>query len=73
MTEHLGERDRVRMSRAGLALPPTNQAMGFLDAAPLADRPVAARWIAALAGAEPRALFSQLVAGPIRRIIDGRR
>lgn len=48
--------------------------MGFLDAALLADRPVvvAARLDrAALAGAELPALFSQLVAGPIRRIIDG--
>lgn len=74
MTEHLGERDRVRMSRVGLAPLPTNQAMGFLDAALLADRPVvvAARLDrAALAGAELPALFSQLVAGPIRRIIDG--
>ncbi len=32
---------------------------------------VAAGWIVPLAGAELRALFSQLVAGPIRRIIDG--
>ncbi len=68
MTEHLGEQDRsdgfgLDWRRRNTA---TNQAMGFLDAALLADRPVvvAARLDrAALAGAELPALFSQLVAG----------
>jgi polyketide synthase 7 len=74
MTRHLGERDRARMNRVGLAPLSTEQAMGFLDTALLADRPVvvAARLDrAALSGtgAAVPPLFSQLVTGPARRII----
>ncbi|KCN43185.1 polyketide synthase Pks7 [Mycobacterium tuberculosis BTB05-660] len=75
MTRHLGERDRARMTQAGLAPLTTEQALGFLDTALQADRAVvvAARLDrAALAGAGAAlpALFSQLAAGPTRRRID---
>ncbi|WP_204800768.1 type I polyketide synthase [Mycobacterium riyadhense] len=73
MTQHLGERDRARMNRIGLAALSTEAALGLLDTALLADRPVlvAARLDpAALAGAEVPTLLSGLVSHPVRRVID---
>ncbi|MEM6107705.1 SDR family NAD(P)-dependent oxidoreductase [Mycobacterium sp. 050272] len=75
MTQHLGERDKARMSRIGLAPMPTEQALRLFDAAMLAECPVlvAARIDpGALAdnGATLPPLLSQLVARPIRRVID---
>ncbi|WP_204807497.1 type I polyketide synthase [Mycobacterium riyadhense] len=74
MTRHLGERDRARMTRVGLVPLSTEHAMGFLDAALLADRAVlvAARLDrAALAatGAAIPPLFSGLSTGRARRVI----
>ncbi|MEB4211035.1 type I polyketide synthase [Mycobacterium sp. 94-17] len=75
MTAHLGDRDKARMSRIGLAPLSTAQALAAFDAAMLVDTPVlvAARVdraalsdnIAALPG-----LLRELVAGPTRRIVD---
>jgi polyketide synthase 7 len=74
MTQHLGDRDRARMSRVGAAPLSTEQALRLFDTAMLSDRPlvVAARL-------DPRALaehsaglpplLSQLVARPTRRVI----
>ncbi|WAC89322.1 type I polyketide synthase [Mycobacterium sp. Aquia_213] len=75
MTQHLDERDKARMSRIGLAPMATEQALRLFDTAMLADRPavVAARIDpGALAdnGATLPPLLSQLVARPIRRVID---
>jgi polyketide synthase 7 len=75
MTQHLDERDKARMSRIGLAPMATEQALRFFDTAMLAERPVmvAARIDPrALAdnGATLPPLLSQLVARPIRRVID---
>jgi polyketide synthase 7 len=75
MTGHLDERDKARMSRIGLAPMATEQALRLFDAAMLAERAVlvAARIDpAALAdnGATLPPLLSQLVARPIRRVID---
>ncbi|SOX53761.1 Phenolphthiocerol synthesis polyketide synthase type I Pks15/1 [Mycobacterium ahvazicum] len=75
MTRHLDERDKARMSRIGLAPMATEQALRLFDTAMLAERPVlvAARIDpAALAdnGATLPPLLSQLVARPIRRVID---
>ncbi|GLB81275.1 polyketide synthase [Mycobacterium kiyosense] len=41
MTRHLGNRDLARMKQVGLSPLPTGQALDLLDAALLADRPVA--------------------------------
>jgi polyketide synthase 7 len=75
MTRHLDERDKARMSRIGLAPMATELALRLFDTAMLAERPVvvAARIDPrALAdnGATPPPLLSQLVARPIRRVID---
>ncbi|CQD13553.1 RifB protein [Mycobacterium lentiflavum] len=75
MTRHLDERDKARMSRIGLAPMATEQALRLFDTAMLAERPVmvAARIDpGALAdnGATLPPLLSQLVARPIRRVID---
>jgi polyketide synthase 7 len=76
MTRHLGERDKARMTRLGLAPLSTEHALQLLDEAMLADPPtlVAAR-VDAAALADQRAalppLLSQLVvARPTRRVID---
>jgi polyketide synthase 7 len=76
MTQHLGERDKARMSRLGLAPLSTTQALQLFDDAMLTDRPmlVAAR-VDSAALADQRAellpLLSQLVvARPTRRVID---
>jgi polyketide synthase 7 len=75
MTQHLGERDKARMSRVGAAPLSTEQALRLFDTAMLTDSPlaVAARLDpAALArhSGELPALLSQLVARPTRRVID---
>ncbi|MCV7162828.1 phosphopantetheine-binding protein, partial [Mycobacterium stomatepiae] len=75
MTQHLDERDKARMSRGGLAPLSTPHALRLFDAAMLAERAalVAARIDSgALAdnGATLPPLLSQLVARPIRRVID---
>ncbi|OBJ48729.1 polyketide synthase [Mycobacterium sp. 1423905.2] len=75
MTRHLGERDKVRMARIGLAPLPTEQALQLLDAALLADRPtvVAARVDAAAladSGTPVPSLLEGLVTGPVRRVVD---
>ncbi len=74
MTAHLGDRDKARMSRIGLAALSTEQALQSFDAAMLADRPVvvAARVDrAALSdnadGLPP--LLRELAARPTRRIV----
>ena len=75
MTQHLGDRDRARMSRAGLAALSTRQALDLLDAALLAEPPVVVATrldTAALAhaGAALPPLLSQLATRPARRVLD---
>ncbi|MCV7195321.1 type I polyketide synthase [Mycobacterium angelicum] len=72
MTQHLGERDRARMSRVGLAPLSTERAMGFLDNALLSDRAVLAatplnRAALAAAGSAVPPLFSGLITSPVAR------
>ncbi len=74
MTAHLGDRDKARMSRIGLAALSTEQALAAFDAAMLVDSPmlVAARVDRAalsdnIAALPP--LLRELVAGPTRRVI----
>ncbi|OBB81207.1 polyketide synthase [Mycobacterium colombiense] len=74
MTAHLGDRDKARMSRIGLAPLSTAQALAAFDAAMLVDVPVlvAARVDRAalsdnIAALPP--LLRELVAGPTRRVI----
>jgi len=75
MTQHLDERDKARLSRIGLAPLATEQALRLFDTAMLAERPmmVAARIDSAAladnAGSLPP-LLSQLVARPVRRVVD---
>jgi polyketide synthase 7 len=76
MTRHLADRDKVRMSRFGLAALSTAQAMELFDAALLADRAlvVAARQdraglAADINGALPP-ILSQLAARLHRRVVD---
>ena len=78
MTAHLGERDKARMGRLGLAPLSTKQALEAFDAAMLVDHPVlvAARVDRVAlsdnsAGLPP--LLRELAARPIRRIIDDAR
>ncbi|OBB84951.1 type I polyketide synthase [Mycobacterium sp. 852002-30065_SCH5024008] len=75
MTRNLGDRDKARMSRAGLAPLSTRQALGLLDAALLAEPPVVVATrldTAALAhaGAALPPLLSQLATRPARRVLD---
>jgi polyketide synthase 12 len=77
MTGHLGGRDLARMSRGGLAPLSVAEALELFDAGVALDRPgvVAARLdqgaLRALAlDAELPPLFSQLVRGPVRRLVD---
>jgi polyketide synthase 7 len=74
MTAHLGDRDKARMSRIGLASLSTEQALQSFDAAVLADRPVvvAARVDRVAlsdnaAGLPP--LLRELAARPTRRTV----
>ncbi|WP_156675650.1 MULTISPECIES: SDR family NAD(P)-dependent oxidoreductase, partial [unclassified Mycobacterium] len=75
MTRHLGDRDKARMSRAGLAPLSTRQALGLLDAALLTEPPVVVATrldTAALAhaGAALPPLLSQLAIRRARRVLD---
>ncbi|VAZ75522.1 Phenolphthiocerol synthesis polyketide synthase type I Pks15/1 [Mycobacterium kansasii] len=75
MTRHLGDRDKARMSRAGLATLSTAQALELLDAAMVADRAVvvATRLDTRVLGADgtaPSPLLSELAARPTRRVVD---
>ena len=75
MTAHLGERDKARMSRIGIAPLSTEQALESFDAAMLVDAPVlmAARLNRVAlsdnaAGLPP--LLSELAARTTRRVVD---
>jgi polyketide synthase 7 len=75
MTRHLGERDRARMSRAGLSALSTRQALELLDAALLAEHPMVVGTRldrAALAHHSDTLppLLSQLATGPARRVLE---
>jgi acyl carrier protein len=73
MTRHLADRDKARMTRAGLAPLPTPRALQLFDDAMLADRPVlvAARLDAAGLGASGVVppLLRGLSARPGRRLV----
>ncbi|UXA04374.1 SDR family NAD(P)-dependent oxidoreductase [Mycobacterium sp. SMC-2] len=75
MTRHLGDRDKARMSRAGLAPLSTRQALDLLDAALLAEPAVVVatrldRAALAHGGAALPPLLSQLATRPARRVLD---
>ena len=75
MTAHLGDRDKARMSRIGLAPLSTEQALAAFDAALLIDSPVlvAARLDRAALSDNAAALpplLRELAAGPTRRVVD---
>ncbi|OBH75549.1 polyketide synthase [Mycobacterium scrofulaceum] len=75
MTRHLGDRDKARMSRAGLAPLSTRQALDMLDAALLTEPPVVVATrldTAALAhgAAALPPLLSQLATRRVRRVLD---
>ncbi|OBH02764.1 polyketide synthase [Mycobacterium sp. E1747] len=75
MTRHLGDRDKARMSRAGLAPLSTRQALDLLDAALLTEPPVVVATrldTAALAhgGAALPPLLSRLATRRARRVLD---
>ena len=75
MTRNLDDRDRARMSRAGLAALSTRQALNLLDAALLSEPPVVVATrldTAALAhaGAALPPLLSQLASRRARRVLD---
>jgi NADPH:quinone reductase-like Zn-dependent oxidoreductase/acyl carrier protein len=75
MTEHLGERDKARMSRVGLAPLSSNQALELFDTAMLGERPVvvATRLDQAALAANSAALpplLSQLATRRTRRVVD---
>jgi polyketide synthase 7 len=75
MTQHLGDRDKARMSRFGLASLSTEHALKLFDTAMLADRAVVVATrldpgaLAANSAVLPP-LLSQLGTRPIRRVID---
>lgn len=74
MTRHLGERDKARMSRVGLAALTSDDALQLFDAAVLADRPtvVATRLDTAALTAHDAAppLLRQLIGRPSRRLVQ---
>jgi polyketide synthase 7 len=75
MTENLGERDKARMSRVGLAPLSNNQALEMFDTAILGERPVvvATRLDQAALAANSAALpplLSQLTTRRARRVVD---
>ncbi len=72
MTRHLGDRDKARMSRVGLATLSTGQALALFDAALLADPAVvvATRLDTAALSEEAPALLSELVRRPARRTVE---
>ncbi|OBJ88765.1 polyketide synthase [Mycobacterium gordonae] len=71
MTRHLGDRDKARMSRVGLATLSTDQAMALFDAALLADPAVvvATRLDTAALSDDAPALLGDLVRRPVRRTV----
>jgi polyketide synthase 7 len=75
MTQHLGDRDKARMSRVGLSPLSTGQALELFDAAIVADREVVVaarldqRALSDNSGALPP-LLSGLATRPVRRIVD---
>ena len=75
MTGHLGERDKARMSRVGLAPLSSQQALELFDTAMMGERPVVVatrldRGALASNSAALPPLLSQLAARPARRVID---
>jgi polyketide synthase 7 len=75
MTAHLGDRDKARMSRVGLAPLSSQQALELFDTAMLGERPVvvATRLDQAALTSNSAALpplLSQLSTRPARRVID---
>ncbi|WP_205877971.1 type I polyketide synthase [Mycobacterium camsae] len=72
MTRHLGERDKARMGRVGLATLSTGQALALFDAALRADSAVvtATRLDAAALSEDAPALLSELVHRPMRRTVE---
>ncbi|HEX5254871.1 MAG TPA: SDR family NAD(P)-dependent oxidoreductase [Mycobacterium sp.] len=75
MTRHLGERDKARMSRAGLSALSTRQALELLDAALLTEHPMVVGTRldrAALAHHSDTLppLLSQLATRPARRVLE---
>ncbi len=74
MTRHLGDRDKARMSRVGLAALSTEQALELFDDAMVADRGVVvatrlnADALTSDAALSP--LLSELAIRPTRRVID---
>jgi NADPH:quinone reductase-like Zn-dependent oxidoreductase/acyl carrier protein len=75
MTAHLGDRDKARMSRVGLAPLSSEQALELFDTAMLGERPVvvATRLDQAALTSNSAALpplLSQLSTRPARRVID---
>lgn len=75
MTQHLGERDRARMSRAGLSALTTRQALQLLDAALLGEHPMVVgtrldRGALAHHSATLPPLLSQLATRPARRMLE---
>ena len=75
MTQHLGDRDKARMSRVGLSALSTRQALELLDAALLGEHPVLVGTrldmgaLAANSAALPP-LLSQLATRPARRVLE---
>lgn len=71
MTRHLGDRDKARMGRIGLATLSTGQALALFDAALLADPAVvvATRVDPAALSADVPTLLSGLVRRPVRRTV----
>ncbi|WP_145013573.1 type I polyketide synthase [Mycobacterium marseillense] len=75
MTQHLGEADRARMSRAGLSALSTRQALELLDAALLGEQPMVVgtrldRGALAHHSAALPPLLSQLATRPARRVLE---
>ncbi|WP_155765605.1 SDR family NAD(P)-dependent oxidoreductase, partial [Mycobacterium colombiense] len=75
MTRHLGERDKARMSRAGLSALSTRQALELLDAALLTEHPMVAgtrldRTALAHHSDTLPPLLSQLATRPARRVLE---
>ncbi len=75
MTQHLGERDKARMSRAGLSALSTRQALELLDAALLTEHPMVVGTRldrAALAHHSDTLppLLTQLATRPARRVLE---
>ncbi len=74
LTRHLGDRDLARMRQVGLSPLPTEQALALLDAALLADHPVAVAarldTTAFTSEADLPPLWRDLVTRPSRRVID---